>query len=64
MPRTRTTLFDAARTSGSRAIFESGAATLGLGPWTESRGSIRFRALIRSLDGGKASFSARRIAER
>ncbi len=64
VPSTRTTLSPAACTSGSCAIFESGAATFGLGPWTATRGSMRCSALISELDGGNVSLSARRIAER
>ena len=64
VPSTRTTPALAAWTSGSRAIFESGAATSGLGPWTATRGSIRWSALISELEGGNALLSARRIEER
>ena len=63
VPSTRTTLPEAALTSGSRAIFESGAATSGLGPWIETLGSIRWSTLISALEGGNASFRARRIAD-
>ena len=64
MPSTRTTLRPAARTSGSRAIFEFGGGTFAAGPRIDGNGSKRASACRIGPDGGSAAFSLWRISER
>ena len=62
VPRTRTTLAAAARTSGSRAIWLVGAAGIG-GPAIDGNGSTRASAFS-SRSGGTISFSRCSTSER
>ena len=64
VPSTRTTLRPARRTSGSRAMAESGGGTFGAGPSISGNGSKRASACRIGPDGGRRSFSSLRIAER
>ena len=64
VPRTRTTPGPAALTCGSRAIAELGGLTSTGGPEKLGKGSIRASALRIDPEGGSASLSCRRTAER